>query len=176
VIPLEAFGVGLRPALGRGLDALSLMGMGDLPATIGWATVEMERAEREMQKRMPGARFTSAPGDSLLGARVRLLALDADPASRIVLLEPSTEGRLAGSLARFGEGPVALYLHLGFRDLDPIRSAAARAEIRLSTPGDGPFGRSVLLVHGPAWGPHLLLVELSLPVTPAAPGPGTIGG
>ena len=33
------------------------------------------------------------------------------PASEIVLLEPTTEGRLAGSLVRDGEGPCALYIH-----------------------------------------------------------------
>ena len=44
----------------------------------------------------------------MLGARCRLLHFSEG--RDVVLLEPSTEGRLAAALARYGEGILALYL------------------------------------------------------------------
>jgi hypothetical protein len=91
-----------------------------------------------------------------LGAR----CLTADATERelaLVLLEPSTEGRLAAALARHGEGPVALYAVVAPRALDSLRALAVAAGVRLSQPAPGPFGHSVLVAGGQPWGPHLLV-------------------
>jgi hypothetical protein len=68
----------------------------------GWATVELERAAAVLTDRLvPGAVFEDAPRSTILGARCLRGRAEDD---WIVLLEPDTEGRLAGYLARFGEG------------------------------------------------------------------------
>lgn len=120
---------------------------------LGWATVELERAAHELARRLPeSAPFNEAPADSLLGAAclagapVPLAGGPADPV-RIVLLEPTTEGRLAASLARRGEGPAVLWL------LDDDRP-----EMALSRPGDGPFGAERLVLGEAVDGLHVLVV------------------
>jgi hypothetical protein len=116
----------------------------------------------------PGGDVTAAtPGfessvdvadDELLGARCRLIA-PAPPTPPIVLLEPSTEGRLAASLARFGEGPVALYLRVPARALARFRVVAPASGVHCSRPAVGPFGTAVLVLEGPSSGPHLVVTE-----------------
>ena len=119
---------------------------------IGWATIDAERAAADL-----GAHRIEALGrDDALGARaIRIGAfatdenpeedrswLDGGPA--LVLLEPDTEGRIAATLAQFGEGPAALYL------------------VGPATPGrraQGPFAGQRLIEGGPVEGPHLLLVD-----------------
>jgi hypothetical protein len=120
---------------------------------LGWATVELERAAHDLARRLPvSAPYDEAPADALLGAAclvgapVPLAGGTIDPV-RIVLLEPTTEGRLAASLARRGEAPAALWL------LDDDRP-----EVPLSRPGGGPFGAERLLLGGPIDGPHVLVV------------------
>jgi hypothetical protein len=127
---------------------------------LGWATVELERATRDLARRLPAsAPFGEAPADTLLGAAclvgapVALAGGTADPV-RIVLLEPSTEGRLAASLARRGEGPAVLWL---VDDDGP--------QLPLSRPGDGPFGGERLVLGGAVDAPLVLVVP---------GGPGTI--
>lgn len=128
---------------------------GARPVAIGWATVETERAEAELVHAL-GARigsFTDAPGDRLLGARCRTAT--GGPASSLAILEPSTEGRLAGSLARLGEGPVAVWFMVPAGPIDGT-----------SEPADGPFGPERLVLHGPRDGRHVFLLDGR---------PGTIG-
>jgi hypothetical protein len=118
---------------------------------VGLATVDLERAAAAL-----GGLVERLPDDALLGARAGRVG---DP--RIVLLEPATEGRLAASLARVGEGPVAIYLAVadaGTRN--PAAAPASRPETTVA--GPGPLGPQALVRAGPPWGPHLLLV------TPAA--------
>ena len=114
---------------------------------IGWATVDFERAAGEL-----GGRWQAAPADSLLGGRAWIRQAPADAAEgpyRIILLEPSTEGRLAAALARRGEGPVAVYR----------RPATGPADGRTKA-GDGPLGPQQLELDGPVAGPfRLSLVE-----------------
>lgn len=75
-------------------------------AGIGWATVDLERAAVAWPER----RFLPGLPEASLGART-LVERDPAPGTlAIVLLEPSTEGRLAAMLARHGEGPVVLYV------------------------------------------------------------------
>lgn len=114
---------------------------------VGWATVESERAEAELVRALGdriGA-FADAPGDHLLGARCRIAS--GGPAAFLTILEPATEGRLAGSLARLGEGPVAVWFTLD-RGLQDEQSA----------PADGPFGPERLLGGGPRDGRHVFLL------------------
>jgi hypothetical protein len=176
MIPLDAFAPLVEDALRRQLDTLEpLLGPflpGEAIAVTGWATVELDRAERELCERVPGRRFVTAVADPILGARARV---EAGRVPGLVLLEPFTEGRLAASLARFGEGPVALYLVVVPGSLDALPSVAAGTNVRLSLPAPGPFGPSVLLAGARPWGPHLLLVEPPQPDHPSASGAGTIG-
>ncbi len=82
-------------------------------AGVGWATVELDRAESELAEWLAGEAPDPADdaADPILGARARLRLADGLPGEEIVLLEPSTEGRVAASLVRDGEGPCALYVH-----------------------------------------------------------------
>jgi hypothetical protein len=120
---------------------------------IGWATVELDRAAGAL-----GGGFAEASGDELLGAAARVR-------DRLVLLEPSTEGPIAATLVRHGEGPAALYLKAPAGDLEAAVDRASRLGARFSRPAVGPVGPAVLLLGGLPWGPHLLLV-----------GSATIGG
>jgi hypothetical protein len=104
---------------------------------VGVATVDTDRHALDA-----GWRTTPAPADELLGASSARVV-----GQPVVLLEPTTEGRLAASLARVGEGPVAIY------------ARGPRSGIRTSTVAGGPFGSQVLVLGRPAWGPHLLLVD-----------------
>ena len=129
---------------------------------IGWATVELERAAEDLgaafkgqgalePRWMPGAR------DDLLGATTWISRENwdraaADPPPALVLLEPDTEGRLAATLARFGEGVGAVYLCR--------RSGAEQVDGgRLGRPAPGPLGPARLVLAQPAWGPSLLVLD-----------------
>jgi hypothetical protein len=122
----------------------------------GWATVDLDRAEQELRGRIAHRHITPAPDDDLLAARCRIVAAIDGPL--IVLLEPSTEGPLAATLARYGEGLIVEYLAPMGRDADVVGRAAS-AGIGLSAAADGPLGRSRLVLAGGRWGPHLILVE-----------------
>jgi hypothetical protein len=139
-------------------------------AVPGWATVELDRAERDVAQALSAlgrVRAERRPDDALLGASCRLLRFGSG--RDILLLEPSTEGRLAASLVRFGEGSVALYL-LAAPDA-PERARGAGFEV--SRRAAGPLGAELLVVGGPPWGPHLLLVPTEPPPVETAP-PATI--
>jgi hypothetical protein len=130
-------------------------------AGIGWATVEHERAIRELDAllaadRAPGVDggpgpphrpWTAIGRDSVLGAQgwVRDPGAEGERPA-LVVLEPDTEGRLAASLARFGEGVAVAYL------------------------GDGPPGPGALARGGAAWGPHAVLLGRLDPPGPLDPG------
>jgi hypothetical protein len=116
-------------------------------AAIGWATVELDRAEASLAAEL-ATTFEPTSRDALLGATVRR---STNRAPEIVLLEPDTEGRLAGALARHSEGPIALYLRVPGLDEIP-----AQLETR---PGTGPFGPARLVLNGPPAGPFLILVD-----------------
>jgi hypothetical protein len=162
------------PAAGTGAEPLELVGL-------GWCTVDLERTESELDPWL-GPRPVGQPpgteldrdgllGDEHLGARARLREGAGLPGAWMVLLEPSTEGRTAASLARDGEGPCALYLRPAV-GLDAWLDAAREAGITASARRDGPFGAQVLLAGSPA-GPHVIVTEGRTPVSAAA-GAGTI--
>lgn len=108
---------------------------------VGWATVELERASREL-----GLAVTDAPDDLALGARCR--SGMGDHGTPVILLEPSTEGRLAASLARLGEGP-----HVTWWDVDESGGTT------LLGPLPGPLGPARLVRDGRHDGRWLFLRE-----------------
>lgn len=134
----------------------------------GWATVELDRAEASFGAASgsagsvvhpaTGAALTGAAHDDardeLLGALVRVI--QAADHREVVLLEPFTEGRLAATLARHGEGFAVLYLIADA--VAPARAMAAG--FVLSSAGLGPFGPQRLVVQGPRWGPFLVIAGL----------------
>ncbi len=134
---------------------------------IGWATVDAGRAAREFALhlgQMKEAGFSYAPPDLLLGATCLLGRLMDPSAPSIVLLEPSTEGRLAAFLARNGEGVAVVYVASAE---GPFGSESGTDRSR---PGEGPFGPERLVLGGPRLGPSVALVA---PVDPGG-GPATI--
>ncbi len=123
-----------------------------------WATVDRERVLADLD-------LAAEPlaEDSHLGASVSLVRpADGDP---IAVVEPVTEGRLAGALARNGEGPAGEYVEAPL-PLAAIGGVAAAAGLVVGRPADGPFGRSVLVLPSRPGGPLLVLVQ---------PSAGTIG-
>ena len=96
-------------------------------AGVGWATVELDRAEAELDLWLApvadeGEHGPEETDEPHLGARTRVRASPGLPGEALVLAEPATEGRLAASLARDGEGPCALYL-----DIEMLRKNAGPA-------------------------------------------------
>lgn len=129
---------------------------------VGWATVELDRAAQELASvLLPGTSFQPGPPSEHLGARCRLgwvaPAFVQELAAIVVLLEASTEGRLAATLARHGEGWCATW------EADTAETAdetvATGSEGRLSVVASGPLGPERLRLGAPVSGPHRLIVE-----------------
>ena len=117
---------------------------------VGWATVELDRAAVELAHLLaPGKTFEEAPSSVTLGARCRIGSAAEPRGFRIILLEPETEGRLAATLARSGEGWVASWY------LDPGPEFRRRQS---SVRRPGPLGEERLL-FGTLEGAHQLLVD-----------------
>ena len=131
---------------------------------VGWATVELDRAAAELALELgiAAGAFQPATDDAALGARCRLApAAVAVPGGRVavVLLEPSTEGRLAAGLARHGEGPTAVWLEAA--DGASLTTAIAdlrAAGIEVGATRDGPLGPARLVLDGPTGGPYRFLL------------------
>ena len=128
---------------------------------VGWATVELDRAALELASvLLPGTSFQPGPPSEHLGARCRLgwdaPAFVQELAAIVVLLEASTEGRLAATLARHGEGWCATWASGAAETAESAESAPGG---RLSVVKSGPLGPERLLLGDPASGPHRLVVE-----------------
>lgn len=171
VVPWRREGPGDDPRPAGRLVLEPIDGGGPVPARtpdaplalagVAWATVEIDRAEDELAPwLLPAdgtARGEAAP-DPQLGARTRIRGTVSLPGSAIVFAEPSTEGRLAASLARDGEGPCALYLRPA-SGLEAWVAAARARGVMLSGRRSGPLGEAVLL-PGPVFaGPHVLVAD-----------------
>jgi hypothetical protein len=137
------------------------------PLAVLWATVDLDRALRDLgtHDRVPSGTVINAVDDPLLGARVVIVPAHPPENETLAIAEPSTEGRLAATLARRGEGPAGRYLAVPI-GLDEIGVRAATAGVTISRPELGPFGRAVLVL-GPAGGPHVIVVEP--PAVPSRP-------
>lgn len=121
-----------------GIVALSGLSAPPRLAGIGWSTVDIERTAADL-----GATdLRVVEQDDLLGARA--WRASGGPVA-LVLLEPITEGRLTASLARRGEGIVALYL----RSDEPLGGALRRTAMG---------GQGRVVSDGRSWGPFLILV------------------
>ena len=128
-----------------GRERLTLVG-------VGWATVELARAAKELTAALGPALevpFGPASDDPAMGAYAEVGRLAGG--LWLVLLEPNTEGRLAGCLVRFGEAVVVAYAERipGRHALDGRSLAPALA---------GPLGHA-RHVAGGRRGPHLLLLD-----------------
>jgi hypothetical protein len=145
------------PGLRARLEALVAGEPTGAVVAVGWATVELDRADAELRTALtlPSGAFVQADDSVVLGARCRVARAALDPGIAVVLVEPSTEGRLAAWLARFGEGPAALWL----------ATPPGRETTLLSPEQPGPLGPERLVVGGSRHGPYRLV----------APLPGTIG-
>ena len=118
---------------------------------VGWATVELDRAVKELSHLLaPGSTFEVAPPSVILGARCRVGVAAEAPVMRIVLLEPDTEGRLAAALARSGEGWVATWV------LDPWAGVPVR---HVSRARPGPLGEERQVFGLPPSAPYRLFLE-----------------
>jgi hypothetical protein len=133
-------------------------------AGVGWATIDLDRAEAELDPWLEpasggpeGGRSAGDGTEPHLGARTRVRRSPGLPGEALVLAEPVTEGRLAASLARDGEGPCALYLE-PLAGLAAWLAAAAARGVDVSPVRPGPLGPSVLLAGRPT-GPHLVVVD-----------------
>lgn len=124
---------------------------------VGWATVELDRAGLELASvLLPDTSFQPGPPSEHLGARCRLgwvaPAFVGDLAAIVVLLEASTEGRLAATLARHGEGWCATWEPGAVVD-------ASGSGGRLSVVRSGPLGPERLFLGDPVRRSHRLVVE-----------------
>lgn len=121
---------------------------------VGWATVDLERAALAL-----GRETAEAPSDDALGARCRIVSVGLPTAAArpaIVLLEPSTEGRLAAFLARSGEGWIAAWYDV-----------PSRRGMRLGPRTAGPFGFERRWLDAPSDGFERFLVEAAPGTMPA---------
>ena len=151
----------LEPIPGGGPELVSGARARLALAAIAWSAVELDRAEAELDPWLAPADAARGDGDAApdphLGARTRRRRTRALPGGTLVLAEPATEGRLAASLARDGEGPCALYLAAS-AGLDAWVAEARARGVRVSARRPGPLGPAVLLPGAAVAGPHLIIV------------------
>ena len=122
---------------------------------IGWATVEIERAEMQLEAAIgDGGSWAEAPRDALLGARAAVYRSIAAASPLLVALEADTEGRLAASLARHGEGVAAAYV--------TVRPGTALAAGAFGIPAGGPLGRGRRLARGGIGEPSIIVLDSDL--------------
>ena len=114
----------------------------EAPRGLVLATVDAERAAADLAS-LIGEDWHDAGNDEVLGARCRRMTLER---SVLVLAEPSTEGYVAGCLARFGEGPVAVALD---------GSASTGRSVTRNPVSDGP---ATYVRIGPGTAPMLIFI------------------
>ena len=174
--PRRAGRLMLEPVPGGEPEPSPVLGVVPPPAllALGWATVDLDRAEADLDMWLALDQGPVEGIEPSLGATTRVRGTRGLPGTWIVLLEPVTEGRVAAALARDDEGPCALYLQPPAGLDDWLAEAASRGvETRSGIRRDGPFGRQALLAGGPAAGPHIVMVE-GLRPSPVIGATGTI--
>lgn len=130
------------------VDGAAATSLNATALAIGWATVELDRAAAELAEALGlggVAAFCAAPRSVALGCVCRIARAILPGGGSLLLLEPDTEGRVAGSLARRGEGPVAVWLTPPAPDAPDGSSAGG---LTLSAERDGPLGGERLIVEG----------------------------
>ena len=152
---------GMRATLTAAAERIlaDLAGRGRLELTgIGWATVELARAERELTEALQEdlvAGFEPAADDGIMGAYARVGRMAGGLA--LVLLEPNTEGRLAGALARWGEAVVVAYAVTPPWRAEG-REAQRERQVEVAWTASGPLGPARYLAGGRR-GPHVIVVK-----------------
>jgi len=149
------------PSLRAAMDRMAGQDPSLAPIALGWATVDLDRAEHAFRDALVGFTLASEdmPDDLLLGARCRLIRTGVPGVAIVLLLEPFTEGRLAAILARHGEGPAAIWLLEGPTSTSvAIAAAASEPVMPRSSSAQGPFGTEVLLRDGARAGPYRILI------------------
>jgi hypothetical protein len=143
-----------------GLDDLRALALDIAPqlgahpiVALGWATVDLDAVRGRIESDAGFGAFDPAPRDDHLGARAAVHRPGEDSGEPIeVLLEPDTEGRLAASLARHGEGFAAIWFgQPEGEDVEPPEGFGSLA--------DGPLGPARLMLGGPPWALSVLLLE-----------------
>ena len=113
-----------------------------------WQTVDVDRTVADL-----GLPTEPIADDKVLSAHGVLVRPPDGPP--VAIVEPSTEGRLAATLARHGEGHAGTYVA-------PLGGAddAREAGLRVIEDGPGPFGRSTLVAAPGAdrWSPFIVIV------------------
>lgn len=154
-----------RLQLGGPEDPAAIAGRVAGLVAVGIATVDVGRLAAALAPpliREPAAVGSPvSPGpveeiDEWLGARTRPVAAPLVP---LVLLEPSTEGRLAGALARSGEGPLVAWVRLDAHRDRPWPSGVVQRTA---------LGPGLIIRSGGRWGPFL--IGLRGPTSPDARG------
>lgn len=114
-------------------------------AAVGWSTVEFDRAAAQL-----GVDLVALPDDVALGAACReAIDRDGPDGPALILLEPSTEGRLARALARHGEGPITTWWDADLEaDSHAGRDAGPAFADALLPASAGPLGPARLLRDG----------------------------
>ena len=129
------------------------------PIAVGWATVELDRAAVELAAELdlsPDG-FRAASASPVLGARCLVANALLPGRLAFALMEPSTEGRLAASLARFAEGPAVVWLAEPRLSAGLTRGRASGDELPIAEVG--PFGAERLILGGPRHGPYWLVLD-----------------
>ncbi len=172
IVPPDAPSVQVRGAclaIVRGPEErLELAGGTDPPAAspvgfvnglraIGIATVDVERLVSELRSGVAGGQPEEVMAlDPWVGGRG--VVVDAPSGMRLVVLEPTTEGRLAAVLARRGEAPFAAWIDLvagaGRASSGPADHGGASGAAPTERPTA--LGPTVLLRAAGRWGPFLL--------------------
>ena len=114
----------------------------EAPRGLVLATVDADRAASDLEPAI-GSRWIEMGDDEVLDARCRRMTLER---SELVLAEPIGEGYTAASLARFGEGPIALAL-------DGTTKAGRKARTNPVTGGPATYVRL-----GPGTAPALVFL------------------
>ena len=151
-------------ALERIRDALTEAAADGPAVALGWATVELDRAAAELARALgltPDA-FAPAADSIALGARCRVAGGVLPGAISLAILEPVTEGRLAATLARLGEGPAAVW---SATDPSARPDHSPNPDAPVASPG--PFGPERLVPGGPRYGPHRFLIATAAGTIPA---------
>ena len=135
---------------------------------LGWATVELDRAADEFASLLvPGTSFLPGQPSVHLGARCRIGRVasmhEGELAPTVILLEASTEGRLAATLARHGEGWCVTWVSATAGTIgataNPDDADLPGTGPLVSALRPGPLGPERLVLRGPIGGPHRLIVS-----------------